>query len=97
MTVNASLKTNYFIPQVASIPHILQEKNCVVSAHTGCGKTLAYLIPLVQMVLKHTLYEKGGSTPLNSPRALILTPSRELTYQIYVSAFINSGCISWYF
>lgn len=67
--------------QIAAIPHILQRKHCVVSAHTGCGKTLAYLLPLVQMVLESVKQETRCEH--SSPKAIILTPSRELAYQIF--------------
>lgn len=68
--------------QIASIPHILAGKNCVVSAHTGCGKTFAFLLPILQMVLKNVQSESGVGIPHDSPKVLIITPSRELAYQI---------------
>ncbi|KAK3909192.1 putative ATP-dependent RNA helicase DDX28 [Frankliniella fusca] len=67
--------------QVASIPHVLQGKNCIISAHTGCGKTLAYLLPVIQQVLESNKEER--SPPHGSPKAIILSPSRELSYQIF--------------
>ncbi|XP_034255189.1 probable ATP-dependent RNA helicase DDX28 isoform X1 [Thrips palmi] len=69
--------------QIAAMPHILAGKNCVVSAHTGCGKTLAYLLPLLQMVSKNVQKEGGVGVPHDSPKLLIVTPSRELAYQIH--------------
>lgn len=69
--------------QVEAIPPILEGKNCVVSAHTGCGKTLAYILPMLQKVLDSNTKEGNIEVPHESPKAIILTPSRELTYQIY--------------
>lgn len=61
-----------------------------MSGHTGCGKTLAYLLPLLQMVLK-SVQKEGVGVPHDSPKALILTPSRELAYQIYVRIVTNNN------
>lgn len=59
----------------------------MLAAETGCGKTLAYLLPIIQQVLewKSFIPEK-----LNAPLALIIVPNRELVKQIYVTNFINS-------
>ncbi|KAF5308308.1 hypothetical protein FQR65_LT06301 [Abscondita terminalis] len=62
--------------QNEAINKILQGKNCVIAAETGCGKTLAYLLPMV-----HKLME-NKTKALNTPKALILVPNRELAHQI---------------
>lgn len=67
--------------QIAAIPHILDGKNCVVSAHTGCGKTLAYILPIIQQVLESNKREEKPY--FGSPKVLIVSPSRELSYQIF--------------
>lgn len=51
---------------------------------------MAYLLPLLQMVLK-SVQKEGVGVPHDSPKALILTPSRELAYQIYVRIVTNNN------
>lgn len=58
--------------QSMAIPAILGGHDIVIQAPTGSGKTLAYLLPLVERV--------RGEGP--GPRALILTPTRELALQV---------------
>ncbi|XP_055376304.1 probable ATP-dependent RNA helicase DDX28 [Condylostylus longicornis] len=66
--------------QVKSIPQIISGNHVLIAAETGCGKTLAYLIPIIQNILNTK--EKLKSRKLNSPLAMILTPGRELATQI---------------
>lgn len=61
--------------QAKAIPAILEGYNTVVTAETGCGKTLAYLLPLFQHILQ---WKPHLNEEFNSPLAVILTPSREL-------------------
>jgi superfamily II DNA/RNA helicase len=58
--------------QVEAIPALLAGHDLVMEAQTGSGKTLAYLIPLVERL------PRGGA----GPRALIVTPTRELALQV---------------
>lgn len=62
--------------QERSIPAILSGINSIIAAETGCGKTLAYVIPILQQLYK--LKSMRSSSSLNSPNALILSPNREL-------------------
>lgn len=57
--------------QDKSINHILQGKDIVGSANTGTGKTAAFLIPLIDKVLKG-----------KDEQVLIVVPTRELALQI---------------
>jgi len=68
---------NYFSLQ--AIPPILEGRDVVAMARTGSGKTAAFLIPLFEklQVSKSTI----GSNPNKFPRALILSPTRELAVQ----------------
>lgn len=68
--------------QKRGIPEILNGQNIFVTAETGCGKTLTYLLPVMNQILKWK--ELVQDRPHNSPLALILTPSRELAHQIGV-------------
>ena len=71
-------KKGYTLPtpiQDQSIPHVLQGADIVGLANTGTGKTAAFLIPLIDKVLKFRA--------LNQPeRVLIMVPTRELAIQI---------------
>ncbi|XP_013175941.1 PREDICTED: probable ATP-dependent RNA helicase DDX28 [Papilio xuthus] len=65
--------------QTKAIPSILEGYNSVITAETGCGKTLAYLLPIIQHILEWKPHMKEE---FNSPLAVVLTPSRELASQI---------------
>lgn len=66
--------------QYEGIPHILAGDHTLIAAETGCGKTLSYLVPVVQQILqrKESEAETGGLKELNTPLGLVLTPGREL-------------------
>ena len=59
--------------QEQSIPISLEGKDLIATAQTGTGKTGAFVIPLMEKILKS---EREGV------KALILTPTRELATQI---------------
>jgi len=59
--------------QSIALPRLLaDEGHCIVKARTGTGKTAAFGIPLIERLTQ------AGHTP----RALILTPTRELALQV---------------
>ncbi|KAL0273022.1 UNVERIFIED_CONTAM: hypothetical protein PYX00_005799 [Menopon gallinae] len=58
--------------QVNCIPPILNGEDCIGCAKTGSGKTLAFALPILEK-LSHDPY---------GIFALVLTPTRELAYQI---------------
>ena len=61
--------------QERAIPLVLAKKDIFATAQTGTGKTAAFGLPLLQKLRK----PKDGS----ALRAVILSPTRELTIQIY--------------
>ncbi|KAJ8945685.1 hypothetical protein NQ318_012404 [Aromia moschata] len=63
--------------QKETIGLALQGKDILGAAQTGSGKTLAFLIPIVEK-----LYCKQW-TKLDGLGALVITPTRELAYQIF--------------
>lgn len=65
--------------QAKAIPSILSGLNTMITAETGCGKTLAYLLPVFQHVMEWKPYLEED---FNSPLAVIIAPSRELAQQI---------------
>lgn len=58
------------------IPAALQNKDIQVSAETGSGKTLTYLLPLMQKMAEPASAKTGS-------RSLILLPTRELALQTF--------------
>ncbi len=60
--------------QAKAIPHALQGKDLMVSAKTGGGKTAAFLLPMLELLLQQ-------DKPRSSTRGLILLPTRELALQ----------------
>lgn len=61
--------------QDQSIPHVLKGKDVVGLANTGTGKTAAFLIPLIDKVLKLRALK-------TEERVLVMVPTRELALQI---------------
>lgn len=57
--------------QIQGIPAIREGKDVIGIANTGTGKTAAFLIPLIEKILKDRNY-----------KALIVAPTRELALQI---------------
>src|SRR5215470_150227 len=66
--------TNLTPIQERAIPPALEGRDVIGTAHTGTGKTLAFLIPLIETIDR----EAGRSTV-----ALVLLPTRELAMQVH--------------
>ncbi len=62
------------------IPPLLAGKDVLATAQTGTGKTAAFVLPLVSILLKNMKPKQPKAV-----RALILTPTRELTVQVMES------------
>lgn len=75
--------------QLESIPAALANHDLMVSAQTGSGKTAAFLLPTLQKMIKRS--EKPGK----GPRALVLTPTRELAQQVEKNAQIYGKNMPW--
>jgi ATP-dependent RNA helicase RhlE len=81
LSVSPSLKerllaARFTIPtpvQAAAIPQALEGKDVIATAQTGTGKTLAFLIPMIERLLTQS---KPGIS------ALVLVPTRELAMQV---------------
>ncbi len=71
---------NYLDPtpiQKQAIPHVLAGRDLLGLAQTGTGKTAAFALPILH---KLTIEKKRRTA--GAPRALILSPTRELAMQI---------------
>jgi len=69
--------------QAQSIPAALEGRDVLGSAQTGTGKTAAFAIPTLSRLMAHKPEKTGRG--LTKPRALILSPTRELAAQIQAS------------
>jgi ATP-dependent RNA helicase RhlE len=72
---------NFSIPtpvQAAAIPQALAGKDVLATAQTGTGKTLAFLIPIIERLLQPGKADSGKS----GIAALVLVPTRELAMQV---------------
>ena len=77
--VKGILATGYTAPteiQAQAIPAAIAGKDIIGSAQTGTGKTAAFVLPMLDKLANEKKSQK------NSPRALILTPTRELAVQV---------------
>jgi superfamily II DNA/RNA helicase len=61
--------------QQATLPLALDGHDLIVSAETGSGKTVAFLLPILHQCMEQP-------APRSGTRALILTPTRELADQV---------------
>ncbi|MGM9947297.1 DEAD/DEAH box helicase [Floccifex sp.] len=67
--------------QEAVFDKMMKKKDCIVQSKTGSGKTLSYVLPIVQQL---EIDEKA-------PQAMVLAPTRELAQQIK-EEFDAIGC-----
>ncbi|WP_299529283.1 DEAD/DEAH box helicase, partial [uncultured Streptomyces sp.] len=67
--------TSPFPIQAATIPDALAGKDILGRGRTGSGKTLSFGLPTLAALA-------GGHTEKKKPRAIILTPTRELAMQV---------------
>lgn len=78
--LDALASRNYTTPspiQAAAIPHVMAGRDLIGCAQTGTGKTAAFALPIL-----HRLAANPARRTPGQPRALVLTPTRELAAQI---------------
>ena len=84
--VRATTDQGYETPspiQAQAIPAVLSGRDVMAAAQTGTGKTAGFTLPLLQRLGENPRTGKG-------PRALILTPTRELAAQVHDSVNLYS-------
>lgn len=64
--------------QNKSIPTILKRGNCLIKSETGSGKTLCYLVPLLDWLSRQDPRVERTDGTL----AVVLCPTRELCIQV---------------
>jgi ATP-dependent RNA helicase RhlE len=67
--------------QIQAIPAVLSGRDVLAGAQTGTGKTAGFVLPILQRLAAD---QSHGSS--RAPRALVLTPTRELAAQVAQSA-----------
>jgi superfamily II DNA/RNA helicase len=71
--------------QEQAIPHVLAGRDVMGAAQTGTGKTAAFVLPILEKIFP---LANTSSSPARHPiRALVLTPTRELSDQVAENAF----------
>ncbi len=65
--------------QSQAIPAVLSGRDLIAGAQTGTGKTAAFILPMLQHLT-------ASPSTSRAPRALVLTPTRELAAQVAESA-----------
>jgi ATP-dependent RNA helicase RhlE len=76
----AVAEAGYDVPtpiQARAIPHLLAGRDVLGCAQTGTGKTAAFALPILDRLARRPRPQQ-----LRGPRALVLTPTRELAAQI---------------
>ncbi len=71
----SSLFTTPTPVQASALPPALEGKDVLATAQTGTGKTLAFLIPIIERLAKDSITRNVS--------ALILVPTRELAMQVH--------------
>ena len=62
--------------QAQAIPVVLEGRDLLAGAQTGTGKTAGFTLPMLQKL------SQAKNAPGRKPRALVLTPTRELAAQV---------------
>jgi ATP-dependent RNA helicase RhlE len=96
-SIHQNLARNSFVEptpvQAQAIPSALTGADVVATAQTGTGKTLAFLVPIIETLLKASK-TNGNRTSKTPVRALVLSPTRELAIQIadtFAKLSVNTG------
>ncbi|GMH08727.1 hypothetical protein Nepgr_010567 [Nepenthes gracilis] len=80
-----SLRGQHFVRsshiQAMAFAPVIEGKSCIIADQSGSGKTLAYLVPVIQRLREEELQGLSKSSPGN-PRAVVLVPTSELASQV---------------
>lgn len=78
-------KAGFTIPtdvQQETIPAVLQGRDVLARAETGSGKTAAFVLPILEKILREYAKPNKGTIGSNIASTLVLVPTRELAIQI---------------
>ena len=79
--------------QRLAVPAILNGKDVIVKSETGSGKTLSFLLPVVELLLRM----RPNVSRSDGTYCIIIAPTRELALQIFQSLqqLIVQGSFYW--
>ncbi|XP_028166803.1 ATP-dependent RNA helicase vasa [Ostrinia furnacalis] len=83
------LKSGYTKPtpiQKHALPIIMNGRDLMGCAQTGSGKTAAFLLPIINTLLQDNRELIVGPNGCAQPQVIIVSPTRELTLQIFNEA-----------
>lgn len=63
--------------QAKTIPPLLEGRDVLGAAKTGSGKTVAFLIPAIELLVRNQFKARNGTG------IVVISPTRELAIQIY--------------
>lgn len=66
---------------------VMAGRDLMACAQTGSGKTLAFVLPILQDLFNDKELRSGYGEMPAKPKALIISPTRELAVQIYKEAY----------
>ncbi|AAF27002.1 DEAD-box ATP-dependent RNA helicase 50 [Arabidopsis thaliana] len=67
--------------QAMAFSPVIDGKSCIIADQSGSGKTLAYLVPVIQRLREEELQGHSKSSP-GCPRVIVLVPTAELASQV---------------
>jgi len=85
LLLNNVSRAKYSVPtpvQKYALPIVREGRDLMACAQTGSGKTAAFILPILSRIIE-TGPNAGASI---SPKALVISPTRELAIQIYDEA-----------
>merc|ERR1712070_1249524 len=65
--------------QCETFNHIYDGNDIIGRARTGMGKTLAFVLPVIERLI---IAQKEESSPSRAPKMLVMAPTRELAKQV---------------
>jgi hypothetical protein len=73
--------------QLASCTPILEGNDVLISTHTGSGKTVAFLAPLIEKIISRgRSVHEGEQASSQQPQVYVVVPGRELASQVVAVA-----------
>ena len=81
---HAVADAGYVVPtpiQEKAIPYLLEGRDLIGCAQTGTGKTAAFMLPILHKLLAKPAAQPVAANGAGHPRALVLSPTRELAAQ----------------
>ena len=68
--------------QAQTFEHLLGGFDLVGRARTGCGKTLAFVLPIIEKLKDTQMGANGRRAFGRTPSVIVLLPTRELAKQV---------------